>query len=141
MSPEPVEVMVMLFVKVIASLNVCAPLVLISVALNLTEPAASVVNCAMFTFLSNRVTPAEFTLSVLLPSTVFMKLTLPFSEAPVDVSVVLLNKVNGSLKICVPLVLTVSALIFTKPAESVVSFPMSTFLSNSVVPAEFTLSD
>ena len=62
-----------------------------------TVPGASVVNWAMFTLLLNKVVPAVLTAKVLAASIVFIKLMLPNAPAPVELRIVLLNKVMASL--------------------------------------------
>ena len=62
-----------------------------------TKPGVSVVSWPMLTALSNRVVPAVFTVRVLSPVMVLLKLMLPSAAAPVELRTVLANKVMGSL--------------------------------------------
>ena len=73
------------------------PVVVTVAALICTAPGASVVNWAIFTFSLNKVVPAVLTAKVLAPSIVFIKLMLPNAPAPVELRIVLLNKVMASL--------------------------------------------
>ena len=93
----PVELRTVLLNSVIASLYVCVPVVAMVGALIWTKPGASVVNWPIVTALSNRVVPLVFTVSVLSPPMVLLKLTLPNAPAPVEFRTVLANRVIGSL--------------------------------------------
>ena len=57
-------------------------------ALICTKPGASVVSWPMLTAFSNKVVPAVFTVRVLSPAMVLLKLTLPNAPAPVELRTV-----------------------------------------------------
>ena len=96
-APAPVELRTVLLNSVMASLYVCVPVVATVGALIWTKPEAFVVNWPMLTALSNNVVPAVFTVRVLSPAMVLLKLTLPNAPAPVELMIVLLNRVIASL--------------------------------------------
>ena len=66
-------------------------------ALICTAPGASVVNWAMFTLSLNKVVPAVLTVNVLSPAMVLLKLMLPAAATPLEVKVVLFNRLIASL--------------------------------------------
>jgi len=106
--------------KVIESLKVCAPVVLMLPPM-LVLPGASVVTLVKAvvapTVLPKVVVPAVLTVKLCAPFTVPFKLMLPL---PLDERIASAAKVTASLKVCAPVVLTLPPML-ALPGASVVT--------------------